>query len=48
MELPSEKTNNWPGLTLFQFSLLKGLLATMYPRSSGFMTSAKLIVRYWP
>jgi hypothetical protein len=33
MELPWEKTNNRPGLTLFQFSLLKGLLATMYPRS---------------
>jgi len=48
MELPSEKINNWPGLTRFQFSLLKGSLATMYPRSSGSMTSAKLIVRYWP
>ena len=48
MELPWEKTNNWPGLTRFQFSLLNGLLATMYPRSSGFMISAKLIVRYWP
>jgi hypothetical protein len=43
MDLPSEKINNWPSLTLFQFSLLKGSLATMYPRSSGSMTSAKLI-----